>query len=66
MNLFIPAINLMSLYTSYSSSSSSSIVTDVVSVVNLLRSPVLNYRQFKAFLDEIESVSFNPSGSNQF
>jgi hypothetical protein len=52
----------MSLYTS----SSSYIITDVVSVVNLLRSPVLNYRQFKAFLDEIESVSFNPSGSNQF
>jgi len=50
------------LYTS----SSPSIVTDVVSIVNLLRPPVLNYRQFKAFLDEIESVSFNPSGSNQF
>jgi len=45
---------------------SSSIVTDVVSAVNLARSPALNYRQFRAFLDEIESISFNPSGSNQF
>jgi hypothetical protein len=43
-----------------SSSSSSSIVTDVVSAVNLTKSPVLNYRQFKAFVDEIESIIFQP------
>ena len=67
---FFPFFSFSFFSSSSSSSSffffffSSSIVTYVVSAVNLTRLPVLNYRQFKASVNEIESISFNPSGSN--